>query len=135
MNLPVYVAAPWKHREAARAVAEQIGAVDGIVVTSRWLREHGNATNPAELAAEAVHDLEDVYKSHAILLLNYEMSEGKSVEQGVALALQMPIIALGDIAVGNNVFHYLPDYTWVKNVDEAIIELLKIGIEIAAAQG
>lgn len=132
MNLPVYVAAPWKHREAALAIAERVGAVDGITITSRWLVEHGNATDPAELAAEAVHDLEDLYKSHAVLLLNIEQSEGKAVEQGVALALQMYIVAIGK---PSNVFHHLPDYIWVDTVEEAIIELLKIGIEIAAAQG
>jgi hypothetical protein len=77
--------APWKHRQAACAAADQIAAA-GHIITSRWLRGHDDTTDPVRLRQEAEHDWDDVHIADVAVLLNIEPSEGKAVEQGIALA-------------------------------------------------
>jgi hypothetical protein len=48
------------------------------------------------------------------------LSEGKAVEQGIALGLGIPIISIGTLGEVKNIFHFLPDYIWVKNEEQAI---------------
>lgn len=118
----VYIAAPWACREVAQIVARQVRAAD-IEVNSRWLYFPGDSRDPAVLRREAFNDYADVRAAHALLLLNLEKSEGKAVEQGLALAYGMPIVAVGS---PTNVFHHLPAYTWVTSVDTAIAALKRL---------
>lgn len=74
------------------------------------------------LAVEARMDMFDVIRADVVLVLNLAKSEGKAVEQGIALAREIPIIVVGLDRF--NVFQYLPQYTFVKTVEEAI-QLLK----------
>src|ERR1700681_2522273 len=53
--------------------------------------------------------------------LNLESSEGKAVEQGIALGAGIPIVGVG--VPGSNVFQHLPEYTWVADLD-ALVEYL-----------
>jgi hypothetical protein len=112
----VYVAAPWKQREAAREVAYRL-IVAGLLVTSRWLWSHGDTDDPTLLNIEAHHDLEDVRQAQIMLVLNLEMSEGKATEQGIALERGMHIIGVGR---PTQIFHHHENYEWVANVDDAI---------------
>jgi len=118
--MKIYVAGPWKRREECKEAARKLQAA-GHVLTSRWLWEHGDSTDPARRCMEAQHDLEDVLASDVLVLMNLEMSEGKSVEQGYALAHEIPIIGVG--VPGSNIFHHLPAYLWVETVEDALIPL------------
>lgn len=115
----VYVAAPWAHRIEACAAADQLTAA-GHVVTSRWLRGHADTTDPARLRQEAENDWDDVNACQILVLLNMEKSEGKAVEQGIALANNKRIIAVGE---PSNVFHHLFQYEWVPTLQDAIKSL------------
>jgi hypothetical protein len=66
------------------------------------------------LRREAQHDWDDVKAADVLVVLNYEKSEGKATEQGLALAMGKKIIGVGK--PGNNIFHYLPHYTWVDDL-------------------
>jgi len=115
--MKVYVAAPWKHRKIAQSVASLLEAV-GFTVVSRWLAGHEDRA----LSQYAREDLADLEQCHALLLLNIELSEGKAFEQGYAMALDIPIVAVGRPSM---VFHHLP-YIWVETYSEAIAALRDI---------
>ena len=116
----VYVAAPWVRREEARESAQRILAA-GHTIVSRWLREHGDSTDPRVLAHEAQVDYEDVVDSDVLVLINLEKSEGKSVETGIAIGAGLPVIVVGE---RSNIFHYLDRGEFgmivVPTLDEAI---------------
>ncbi len=112
----VYVAAPWKHRPAARLAAEAI-EMAGHTVISRWLTKHGDSEQHAELQAEAHNDLEDLHQCEAIVVLNICLSEGKSFEMGVAYTTGLKCIVVDP---GRNVFHHLKGVVWAKSLAEAI---------------
>lgn len=131
--MKIYVAAPWTHGGDALRIAETL-KLNGYTITSRWLaRAHNTdpnydyAKDPAYTAkigkAEALKDLEDVARSDVVLVYNPVKSEGKAVEQGVALALKIPIIVIGAVT---NTFQYLdpPAVTVVNTLDDAL-QLLK----------
>jgi hypothetical protein len=66
-------------------------------------------------------DKRGVKMADVLLLINSAKSEGKAVEQGLAIAYGIPIIAVGVRGVlSKNVFHYLDDYTWTQSVDDAL---------------
>lgn len=104
----IYLAAPWKFRREAKGVADQLRA-GGHQIVSRWHDEWADQSDlgvaPEVLCQEATMDLADVRASDVVLVLNWEKSEGKAVEQGYALALKIPVIIVGALS---NVFHYLP---------------------------
>lgn len=117
----IYIAAPWVRRREARLASEIVEAA-GHQVVSRWLTVHGGNDDPAVLAREAQNDIDDVRAVEALILLNYQKSEGKAVETGIALALAMPIIVVGK---PTNIFHHLPDVVLVDTLDEALEFLRK----------
>lgn len=112
----IYIAAPWKFKQSAHA-AKEVAEAAGLVVTSRWIDFHGDTTDHLELQVEAIHDVEDVAKADSMLLLNLCVSEGKAVEQGMAIKQGKHIYAVGQ---PSNVFHHLTNYTWFDSVQEAI---------------
>ena len=119
-QLKVYVAAPWKHKSTAKAAVERLKS-EGFTVTSRWVDFPGASWDLDVLRLEAQNDWADLKDSHVLVLLNIELSEGKAVEQGIALQLGLPIIGVGEPS--KNVFHYLPHYTWVETIGKAVEEL------------
>lgn len=116
----VYVAAPWEDKEIAREAAEKLKAA-GITITSRWIDLHKDTDKDLDenfefLAEQAMHDLQDVYQSDILVLLNTKKSEGKAVETGLAVAWRKPVIMVGK---RTNIFHWLP-ITVVETVEDTI---------------
>lgn len=108
-NTKIYVAAPWIHKETARA-ARDVLVEGGFEVTSRWLDIHTDVqeNDPKKadyLAEQAIHDVTDVNNADILILLNISKSEGKAVETGLALAWNKPVILVGE---RTNIFHWLP---------------------------
>lgn len=112
----IYLAAPWVHRDAAKAAAGSL-RLAGHTITEPWW-DHPDTSDPSELARQANADYIGVINADVLMLLNLVKSEGKAVEQGIALAHTIPIVAVG--ARGSNIFQHLPDYTWVSSIEEAI---------------
>lgn len=123
--LKIYLAAPWSHRRYAAEVAAPQLRADGFTVVSRWhdewaTRGDGDATEP-ELIAEALKDIEDVQRADAMVVLNFSKSEGKAVEQGLALARRIPIVVVG--TEYTHVFQHLAIFELVPDLQTASIIL------------
>jgi nucleoside 2-deoxyribosyltransferase len=122
----IYLAGPWAQREAVQEARRQLMAA-GINVNAQWLdvemkdgagdTAESQAAAGYDMSAEANRDLADINKSDAMVVLNLEKSEGKAVEQGIALEKGLPIIVVGK---RTNVFQYLPKVTVVDNLYDAI---------------
>lgn len=107
----VYIAAPFPTREVAIRVMHMLER-QGIEVTSRWLKEDDTLSDE-----HARKDLDDVARADVLLALNPDEyankgTGGRHVEAGYALALNKPIVLVGE---RSNIFHYL---ACVKQVDD-----------------
>lgn len=122
----IYLAGPWAQRQVVQGARLQLQAA-GINVNAQWLdvemkegagdTAESQAAAGYDMAAEANRDLEDINKSDAMVVMNLEKSEGKAVEQGIAIERNMPVIVVGK---RTNVFQYLPQVTVVDNLYDAI---------------
>jgi nucleoside 2-deoxyribosyltransferase len=126
----IYIAGPWAHRGDMPTIAEQLEQA-GHTITWKWWNtpETLEGTNhDEELTRQAFHDKRGVEECQVLVLINSAKSEGKAFEQGVAVTQKKPIIAIGKLGDGiaKNVFHYLPNYVWVEDVQAAIARLESI---------
>lgn len=115
--MKVYIAAPWVDRELAREFAKRVED-RGITITHKWWEIEGEESDIEKMEQCARLDWNGVADADRLILLNTRKSEGKAFEQGLACAFGIPIIAVGIRgAESKNVFHYLPDYTWVDDTE------------------
>jgi nucleoside 2-deoxyribosyltransferase len=120
----IYVAGPWVDREQVIPIAKQLENI-GHVITHEWWKYDGESQNnepPSFLAQCAQADVDGVKTADVVIVYNSSKSEGKSVEQGIAIANNKPIVCItpGDIKPSSNIFHYLPNYQHVKSVEAAL---------------
>lgn len=130
MSKRIYVAAPWVDRLHARDVAATLTA-HGFTITMDWWNYELGEEQAEDKAAFrrmcALKDKAGVRTADAVVLINSAKSEGKAVEQGLALAYGLPIVAIGELgAVSSNVFHYMDNYHWVPDLHTASIKLGEI---------
>jgi nucleoside 2-deoxyribosyltransferase len=120
----LYIAAPWIDRERMPEIAAKFEA-EGHIITHKWWEfedtQESESTHD-RLQEQAINDLDGVSRADILILINSSKSEGKAVEQGIALAHALPIIAVGKLGDGTskNVFHHLDNYVWVNTVEEAV---------------
>jgi len=116
--LRVYIAAPWSQKATTARDTYDECQIAGLEVTSRWIdREVLGFYSKNELRDEANADLEDLSNSDMFILLNTQDSGGKMFETGVAYALGLPVIIVGD---STNIFCNLEEITIVDSVKRAI---------------
>lgn len=122
--MKVYVAAPWVRKQEAIAAGEQLKAA-GFEVTSRWFYHEGDPNDstgineePYRIRLQAWEDIRDVRSADALVVLNLELSEGKAVETGIAIAADIPMVFVGR---RSNIFQTLG--TEVATLEDAIREL------------
>jgi nucleoside 2-deoxyribosyltransferase len=124
----VYVAGPWVDRESAKEFAARLEARGHVITHPWWLYEGENQDNePKEFLQQcAKQDVEGVRTADAIIVLNTFKSEGKAVEQGLAIAFEKPIICMtpGE-KPSSNVFHYLTSFYNHVTSPEAAINALE----------
>ena len=125
--MKVYLAAPWTTRHVAHHLAQQIRDV-GHEITSHWHDDwlDQDTTDPATLCQEAQTDFADVIRSEVVVVWNSEKSEGKAVEQGIAICFEIPVIVVG--VARTNVFQYLASFTLVPTIEEAIAEIGRLDL-------
>lgn len=125
--MKVYIAGPWADRELVKVISQ--GFDDrGVEITHRWWDFEGDYSEVEKMAEYARLDLEGVRAADVLVLINTRKSEGKAVEQGLALAWGKPIIGVGEKgAESKNVFHHLPAYTWVDDPSGVWEILLEFG--------
>jgi hypothetical protein len=136
--MSIYLAGPWSRREEVREARKAFLAA-GIPVNAQWLdvpiiegagdTAESQAAAGYDMGAEANRDREDIDKSMVMVVMNLEKSEGKAVEQGIALEKKMPIIVIGP---RTNVFQYGPEVLVVDSVAEAIVLLNAVRLSEAA---
>lgn len=121
----IYLAAPWVCKAEALAAATTL-EVAGHTITKKWwehrevngyLRDDISTEQREELMIQAMEDIAGVWNAQAFILLNGKVSEGKSVETGLALAYSTPIVLIG---APSNLFHYLPHVFRVDTIEDAI---------------
>lgn len=122
MSTSIYLAAPWVRREDAREALIKFEEA-GLEVTARWINVHPDTplegiNDRAELVRQASEDLADIMRSDVFVILNLELSEGKATELGVAYALGVPVLLVGERS--RNIFYHLPGVHRVDSVEEAI---------------
>ena len=116
----LYIAAPWVDKEKMPAIADRIVKAGHEITHAWWEVEEApnDPTRAAYLREHAIADLNGVRNADLVVVLNTVKSEGKATEQGIAIAYNKAIIGVGDKTVAVNVFHYLPNYIWVEDLDE-----------------
>jgi len=92
----------------------------GLVITHPWWNLEGKEDDPVYLCQCAEYDVLGVVSAHVLVVLNTQKSEGKAVEQGIAIAMGIPIVLIGE---KSNIFHHLNIYQ-VHDIDGAI-EMVK----------
>ena len=116
----VYIAAPWTHRQKLPAIAATVTALGCTVTHDWWNREAGDEDH-SELSRLARLDFNGVVTADTFVLLNFDKSEGKSVESGIALACGKHCIGVGPRYT--NIFHNLPAWDWVETVEDLYLKL------------
>lgn len=121
----VYVAGPWRRRTEVAQAAEQIHAAGHIITHPWWEHEDVpldwglHEKYRRELATQARKDFQAVEGAEVVVVMNLEQSEGKAVEQGIALALEIPIIVVGAPVL--NIFQYL--FVQVDTLEDALARM------------
>ena len=130
----VYVAGPWIKGGDANRLAKYLKS-KGYSITSRWLGRIKKNLDPNydyskdrgfsedEGRNQALADIADIQDSQVVVVLNSAKSEGKVVEQGIALAMRKPIVVLGR---RTNVFQYLgPPRVHIAKTKKQVLKILK----------
>ena len=123
--------------EDMRKRKNELEAIHGLEVTSRWLKEAAsfNASihdfTPANHMACAIDDVEDILNADVVVLFTIDGDTptkrgGRHFESGFAYGRGRKLIVCGP---RENIFHYLPDVTVCPTFEEVKQELLKIRYE------
>lgn len=125
--MKIYLAAPFKDRAIMQAAYADTIEAKGHTITHKWW----NTEDVAEAVRtdlfnreRASEDVQGVLDCDLMILINSAKSEGKALEQGIAIAEGKPIIAIGKRGEhSQNVFHYLSNYIWVDDLFQALTTL------------
>ncbi len=122
----VYLAGVFVEKDTMPRMAAAIEAA-GHSITHKWWevesKPYGERTD-AEKCEQAMLDVSGVRNADAIILINSSKSEGKAVEQGIAIAKGIPIFAVGTKGEhSKNIFHWLPNYRWYNRFEDALLGL------------
>jgi nucleoside 2-deoxyribosyltransferase len=122
----VYLAGPWVDRIIAKSIAGTLEKA-GYTITHPWWNYEGedqDKETPESLAKFAQMDVDAVRTADAVVVYNSAKSEGKAVEQGLAIAWNKPIIVITPWdRPSSNIFHNLSNYTHVTNLHAALEKL------------
>lgn len=115
----IYIAAPWGHREDARAASLLVEQA-GHTITHKWWDHEAGDEDYDTLKVLAEKDIHGVYEADVLILLNLVKSEGKAVEQGLAIAAGIPVFGVG--AHPTNIFQNLQPgpYLWFDSVEHVL---------------
>lgn len=125
-SFKIYVAAPWVDKNLAAAAAEYLQKAGHTITRNWWDFDSTEDGLPESFLREcAKKDVEGVVDCDVVIVMNTQKSEGKAVEQGIAIALEKPIICITYGAKpSSNIFHNLSCYQHVTSLGAAV-EALK----------
>lgn len=127
MGLALYLAAPWIDRDKMPAIAQRFEAAGHKITHKWWLVDNLTESERSVevLKSQAQADFKGVIAADKVVVFNTSKSEGKAVEQGIAIAMKIPIIVVGKRGDGTskNIFHYLDCYNFTDDIEEALCQL------------
>lgn len=123
--MKVYLAARFSRKDEMRMLAQSL-ALQGVTVTSRWLKETVPATaelsdlTPYYAREVSFDDIEDIRECDSFVLFTESPDEafkrgGRHWETGFAYGIGKPVILCGP---RENIFHFLPNVTQLNDVTE-----------------
>lgn len=119
----IYLAGPWIERDKMASYASMLES-KGHTITHRWwdVEDKLESDRTASmLRKDAENDIKGVTRADILVVINSAKSEGKAFEQGIAIANNKPVIAVGTRGEhSKNVFHYLPLYRWTPSMEGAL---------------
>jgi len=120
----LYIAAPWATRHDMPEIVARFEAA-GHTVPCRWWEfpDVPNMQHPDyhdQLEDNAVQDYLGVIQAEALVVINSDLSEGKAVEMGMAIAHNLPVVLIGE---RTNLFHFIPSVVVVPDVRQALRKL------------
>lgn len=128
----VYVASPYEDRGTAAAMATILEG-DGHKITRKWWLFEGGDENftPQQLQDIAREDALGVLVCDVLVVLNTRKSEGKAVEQGLALGRRLVgskprIMIIGDKTKRGNIFQRMAQFEWFENIEQVGLALRKM---------
>jgi hypothetical protein len=131
--MQIYVGAKWEEKPRVRALYARLRAA-GHVITHDWTQENdegllGNARLRYHLTC-AGQDIHAVIRAELVVILPHPQGKGMYAELGAALALQRPILIVGDSETAGEWCIFLRHWLcqWVPDED-ALLEALKKPIE------
>ena len=128
--MKIYIAAPWISREDMFEVAKSLEDAGHEITHAWWETKDRPVDSPGYdmfLRWCAVADVAGAVAADALFVVNSAKSEGKAVEQGIGIAQNKPIVIVGKRGEHSvNVFHYLPNYHWVDNIQDGIQKLQEL---------
>jgi nucleoside 2-deoxyribosyltransferase len=131
--LKIYLAGVWTNRAEMPAYAKTLENLGHEITHKWWLTEAGpyETRTLESKQANALLDVNGVVEADLLLLINSAKSEGKAVEQGIAIGLGIPIIAVGTPGEhSKNIFHFLNCYEWVATFNEALPFIAEVEDEL-----
>lgn len=134
--MKIYLSGPWVERADMEEYAARLVGEGHLITHPWWDVEAG--LNEAELDAPflrgcAEADVRGVLNANVVLVINSQKSEGKAVEQGIAIANKKPILVVGKD--NTHIFQHLPFYRMVNTFDDAIETLRTISWLITFKDG
>lgn len=134
--MKIYIAAPWIHRDTMPAIATELESYGATITHKWWETESDKVRTVEDHQWNAYQDKVGVQTADAVLVINSASSEGKAVEQGIALGLGIPIFIVGTRGEhSKNIFHYLSGpsshqsgFTWCPTLEEGIAAIIKHGV-------
>ena len=122
--MKIYFAGPWADRLKVEKMALELESM-GHIIVQRWWEDDFPKASPEVRQRCAQGDYDSVREADLLLVWNTVLSEGKAVEQGLAMAWEKPIICIiPEGFTSQNIFHNMLDkYTHVTSFEEAISQL------------
>jgi len=112
----VYVAGSSKDAKTVRAAMDMLEA-GGHKITHDWTQTLNRPV--AERPEIAAKDLDGVYESEVVLLINHREGVGSMTEFGMAIAWGRPVFVVCR-DVRENIFFYLSDVFHYKSLEDAV---------------
>jgi nucleoside 2-deoxyribosyltransferase len=126
--MKVFVAAKWEEKAAARAMMAEVTA-EGHTITHDWTQADPDQIHPDNMADFlrqcAMDDADGVLMCDVLVLLAHPNGRGMFVEEGIAIAKNIPVVVVKR-ELGENIYFHMPGHYLVDDNTDALLVLDKL---------